>query len=419
MEATTSPDERVRTDIALECVDVVEWTEGRRPVWVQLALPRLGETEQQWFEGSLNPWRRTAAPGVDWTAVDPVLERVGLAPSSLSLHERRLLRILPFAYGRSVALVAREVWGRQPRGDLRFFPSVAFHQIETEDESAPPTFWTVRTTVGVIRNVVVTVRLPNLWWNSAAKKFDYEPGGPLAVPERFFAAVDDLTADDVAEAIALQHATTARAVTWEVRTELTEIERTWRMHAASVKASNREKARADMQKVIEMTDSVYQLDRQIERLLRRFDPNGGGENDAATPSEIAVRYRYALDELRSLEGNGRLASEALRHAITTGEQDDRERFHFVAALLASAILIPTLVAGVYGANVQVPAQNTEPGFKALLLFIVASGIAGPCLIAIWARHKWVKSIRVPGIVVGLVAAVVFAVTFTLGVVQIA
>jgi hypothetical protein len=415
MEASTPHDEHVRTDIALKCVDVVEWTKGQRPVWVQLALPRLEDAEQGWFEGSVNPWRLTRGPDVDWTAVDPVLERVGLAPTSLSIHERRLLRSLPFTYGRSVALVAREVWGPQPRGHLRYFPSVAFK----EDDSDPPIFWTVRMTIGVIRNVVVTVRLPNLWWNSAAEKFDYQPAGELAVPERFFPAVDDLTADDVAEAIGLQHASTARTVTWRFRTALTAIERKWRSDVASVKQSNREEARADMEEVIAMTDTVYQLDRQIERLLRRIETNGAGAGEGTTPSEIAVRYRFALDELRSLEGNCRLASEALRHAITTGEQEDRERFHFVAALLASAILIPTLVASVYGANVDVPGKDSEPGLKALLLFIAASAIAGPCLIAVWARHKWVKQIRVPGIVIGVTAAILFAVTCTLGVVQIA
>jgi Mg2+ and Co2+ transporter CorA len=274
-------------------------------------------------------------------------------------------------------------------------------------------------TVAVIRNVVVSVRLPDLWWNSEAERFDYEPGDRLAVDDRFVPAVDDLTAEDVAEAIALQHASTARAVTYEVRTALTKIERTWRKDVASVKGSSRDKARADMKKVIEITDSVYQLDRQIERLLRRIEPNGAGQPVEAAPAEIAVRYHFALDELRSLEGNCRLASEALRHAIATGEQEDRERFHFVAALLASAILIPTLVAGIYGANVDVPGKNSEPGLKALLLFIAASAIAGPCLIAVWARHKWVKRIRVPGIVVGVTAAILFALTCTLGVVQIA
>jgi Mg2+ and Co2+ transporter CorA len=271
--------------------------------------------------------------------------------------------------------------------------------------------------VGVIRNVVVTVRLPDLRSSGEDGEFLYQPGAALAVVERFFPPVDDLTADDVAEAIALQHASTARTVTYAVRTQLTAIERQWRMHVAR-KESTRDDARGDMQKVIAMTDSVYQLERQIERLLRRIEPTGAGHDQGAAPSELALRYRFALDELRSVEGNGRLASEALRHAITTGEQEDREHFQTVGAVLASAILIPTLVAGVYGANVKVPQQNTEPGFKALLLFIAASAIAGPCLIFM-RRQKWVAKVRVPGIALGILAGILFAVTLTLGVMQVA
>jgi Mg2+ and Co2+ transporter CorA len=420
MEAKTLHDEPVRTDIALTCVDVVEWTEGERPVWVQLALPELRRTEQEWFEGSVNPWRQTQAPQLDWSDVDPVLERVGLAPASLSLHERRLLRSLPFVYGRGVARVAREVWGRQAPAQLRFFPSVAFHPIKKQKPSDPPRFWTVRMTVGVIRNVVVTVRLPDLWWDDESEEFHYRPGDRLVVAERFFPGVDDLSADDVAEAIALQHATTARTVSYEVRTELTKIERKWRMDVASVTRSSRDDAIAAMRKVIEITDGVYQLDRQIERLLRRFEPNGAGTTERATPPEVAARYHFALDELRSLEGNGRLASQALRQAITTGEQEDRERFHFVAAVLASVILFPTLVASIYGANVKLPAEESWPGFIGLMLFIVASAIAGPYLIAESVRRKWApQRIRLPRYLVRYAVALLVALTFTAGVVEVA
>ncbi len=68
-----------------------------------------------------------------------------------------------------------------------------------------------------------------------------------------------------------------------------------------------------------------------------------------------------------MEANCRLASQAIGHAITTADQADRERFHFVAAVLASAILVPTLVASIYGANVALPAKDSWRGFIALML----------------------------------------------------
>jgi Mg2+ and Co2+ transporter CorA len=371
------------SDIALRCVDVVEWTRGQRPVWVQLALPRLTDDEQASFEGSVDPWDHTQAPTLDWSHVDPVLERVKLAPPSLDRHEQQVLRSLPFLYARGVARVAREVWGREPRPTLRFFPSIAFHPIRGAD---PPRFRIVRMTVGVIRNVVVTVRLPDLGWNNDSMQFEYQPGDGLVVAERFFPAVDDLSADDVAEAIALQHTSTAQAVTSLVRTRLAMIERVWRIRSVSVAGSSRGSVVEDMGRVIEMTDVVYQLDRQIDRLLRRIEANGGGATKGPTPPEIAMRYRFALDELRSLESSGRLASEALRNALTN-QQEGRERFQVVAAMLASAMLIPSLVVGIYGAGVDLPAKHGVSGLIALLVVIAVSAIAGLCLVALWARRR--------------------------------
>jgi hypothetical protein len=84
---------------------------------------------------------------------------------------------------------------------------------------------------------------------------------------------------------------------------------------------------------------------------------------------MAVRYRFALDELRSLEGNSRLASQAIAHA-------ERERFERVAATLASVFLLPTLFASIYGANVALPAKNNWWGFAVLTATIVVLGLLG-------------------------------------------
>jgi CorA-like Mg2+ transporter protein len=430
--------EPTRTDIGLRCVRVVVWN-GREPliideadlqttldrhavpagpIWVQLALPWLTLYEQQWFEGSVNPWRDTQAPDVDWTGVEDVLERVGLGSAALDGDERRLLQCLPFLYARGIARVAREIWGTKPpvADRLTFFPTAAFRPV---GDIKRPRFWTVRMTVGVIRNVVVTVRLPDLWWDDESGKFGYTPDGPLDMPRRFLPIADDLTAHDVAEAISLQQASTARAVTHQVRTRVTDIERTWRLAVASSTRASRAKALEDVRSVIEMTDHVFQLDRQVSRLLRRVERGNSGTTDRHTPPEIAMRYRFALDELRSLAGNCNLASEAVGHAITTGDQEDRERFHFVAAVLASAILIPTLVASIYGANVNLPAKDSWRGFIALLLFIVAFAVAGLFLISESLRRGWVPgTARLRGPAVRIGAATVATLAFAGGVLEV-
>jgi CorA-like Mg2+ transporter protein len=376
--------------VRLKCEGIVTWVDGRpswidqkdlrahhvgKPTWVQLALPWLSPFEQSWFEGSVDPWDDPDAPEIDWSGVDGVLDTVGIGRATLERADRDLLERLPDLYGRGVARVAREVWGPDAGTDisLRFFPTVAFRPIKGSD---PPRFWIVRATVGVIGDVVVTVRLPDLHTSDEQGVFDYEPRGRLEVARRYFAVADDLTADDVAEAIGLQQASTARAVSELVRSRLTHIERESR-------AESRRKRKAELEdtrRVIEMTDTLHQLDRQLERLLRRVELNASDVIGRSGTSDIAVRYRFALDELRSLEGNGRLASQAITQA-------ERERFERVGATLASVILVPTLLASIYGANVKLPARDTWGGFALLIVAIVALAALGLFLVRRWLPRR--------------------------------
>ena len=338
-----------------------------RPIWVQLALPWLTALENAWVEGSLDPWADVDAPNLSWTRVEDVLELVGLGASVLDPHEKRLLSSLPSLYGRDVAHAARELGGGDFPGPLRFFSTLAFRPIL---DTFPPRFRTVRTTVAVIRNFVVTVRLPDVWWDDESGIFDYSPAGGFDVARRFYPAVDELSAEDVAEAIAAQHASTAREIGSLVRVWFTRIERTWQVEVASSGRGNRGAARRDLWEVIQTIGILNQHERQLARFLRRLSPDGSDAARRAVPPSVTVRYQFALDELRSLLDDVRLAPDAVRQAIAAGEQEERDRFDYVAALLASVILIPTLVASIYGANVKLPAENSSQGLVALLLFIL-------------------------------------------------
>ena len=94
---------------------------------------------------------------IEWSDVDAVLDTVGIGRSNLESHDRELLERLPHLYARGVARVAREVWGPEAGTGtpLPFFPTVAFRPIMGAE---PPQFWIVRATVGVVGDVVVTVR---------------------------------------------------------------------------------------------------------------------------------------------------------------------------------------------------------------------------------------------------------------------
>ena len=306
--------------VRLQCEGVLTWADGQpswiepqdlqhdhvgKPTWVQLALPWLSPFHQRWFEGSVDAWEDPDPPVIDWSDVDAVLDTVGVGRSNLETHDRELLERLPHLYGRGVARVAREVWGPDAGTDtpLRFFPTVAFRPIKGTE---PPQFWIVRATVGVIGDIVVTVRLPDLKSTDKRGVFDYERRGRLKVARRYFPMADDLTANDVAEAIGLQQASTARAVSEVLRTRLTAIERAPRGESHRKRRNDLE----DAGRIVEMTDTLYQLDRQLERLLRRVELNASDVMGRSGAPDMAVRYRFALDELRSLEGNGRLASQA-------------------------------------------------------------------------------------------------------------
>jgi hypothetical protein len=276
MSFTTSLTDPAPSGVTLRCARIIAWNDGQpfrvaaadlpsecidraaatgEPIWVQLVLPRLSKDQQAWFEGSVDPWQELEEPELDWTGVHGVLEAAGVGPFALDPHERRLLERLPYLYGRGVARVAREVWGirSDAPAELRFFPTVAFRP--KQEKPDPPRFWTIRATVGVIRNVVVTVRLPDLWWNDERECFDYTPGGPLDVAQRFFPSTDDLTADDVAEAIGLQQASTARAVSESIRTRLTKIERASRREVASRGRRNWNEKHENAGSVIDMIDT--------------------------------------------------------------------------------------------------------------------------------------------------------------------
>jgi hypothetical protein len=247
-------------------------------------------------------------------------------------------------------------------------------------------------TVGVIRNVVVSFRLPDLRWDDATECFEYVPGGPLAVARRFFPVADDLSAEDVAEAIGLHQASTARAVSERVAAELRNIERAWR-HDVGSADGRRNGDPGDARRVVTMTEHLYQLDRQLARLLRRSDLDRSAHGEGSIAWSIAIRYRYALDELRSLEGNCRLTSQTIDQAIASANQVDRERFHFIAAASASSILVPTLVASIYGANVALPARDSWRGFIALILFIMAFALIGGFAISKAFPHESTTRLR--------------------------
>lgn len=391
---------------------------GRKlPIWLELALPDHTELcggtwasqARDWFQGSLDAWVSMAVPVVDWTRVVPILAAAGLTapetPTNRSApFESRLLEALPHLYGRGIARTAKELLGGGDDLTGRIlFLTIGFLRDElyeeerraVEDKSRrTPAFWTVRISVAVIGKVLVTVRLPDVRCSGRRGEPDdgveYRSGArPLKVRLRYLPLGRHAAEEDIAAGIAVYQAATLRAVAEEIRSPLRAIERQAPELAADTVADENMKASEALERVTALTETVHQIERQVASLLRRFGAYGEDDDDLV-PRDVRLRYRFALDEIRSLRDDCRLARDAVCERISNLDQAGREQFQAIAAVLGSAILAPGLVAAVYSTDVKLPAENSWGGFAMLMFFII-----GSAALALWAVTRIQLSERVP------------------------
>jgi hypothetical protein len=445
---------RLKQPRAPEAVRELErWRKIRARIWIELALP---DDPSHWFEGIADPWISMQTPTIDWSDVEDVLAALEILPDAVgevdhrSDADARLLALLPHLYALGVARVRCEVFDRkdlqQAAGDgPLFFPTVGFEPVEPKDASsrngADPSrsansagFWTIRTCVGVIGDrTVVSIRLPDLLCTGTPgshPEYRTPLERDLPIPRRFLVGrfpklSKGPEAVDIAEGIAVHHAATARAVAEEARKALRDVE----ANAGHLPAtgSNGEKSdsgpgdsgsqRADvaLRELERISEITHQIDRQLSRELRRLADYGECQHPVGEQAE--KRFGFALDEIRSLRTEIATTRAAIVGHIQVQDQTERERFQFIVALLGSAILIPTLVAAIYGANVNVPGENSWTGFRALLLFILASFIVG--VLAVnefwasgwapkrnWLQKGWIKVVALAVAAASLTSAII-------------
>jgi chromosome segregation ATPase len=246
----------------------------------------------------------------------------------------------------------------------------------------------LRTNVAVIGNAMIMIRLPDLPCPDERRQ-PGEPNGPLQpsdratredlyVPGRFLPCWD-AGADDLAEEIARHQASTSRALSDEVRESMHSCAREVAGLGQPDRRSwkERQDEEEEKQRIFERLSQITDMaDRQLSRLLRRL--GSYGETDESEKSSRAAdmrrRYRYALDEIRSLERE--LASVRDRHRahMDAQSQIDRSRFEDLVALAGAAILLPALVVGVFSANVWLPGREDAHRFAALILMILGCAL---------------------------------------------
>ena len=93
----------------------------------------------------------------------------------------------------------------------------------------------------------------------------------------------------------------------------------------------------------------------------------------------------ALANLRALSDVLRTSTDLVA-TMSFSEQSRRsERFQELAALVAAVLLVPTLIAGIYGANTRLPGEGHWSGFVSMIITMVLSAAVTLGVIGRWRR----------------------------------
>lgn len=378
----------------------------KRTVWLEAKLDGLSENQTTWLEGEYPIWDAMNAPRFNWEPMTSILRAVGLEAPTPSRETgetgaRRLLRALPYAYTRGAFGVARDALDDPDllpplvsRTDRRVtvFPTAGFRPGELRPRDRRTAWYTViHATVAVFGEVILFLRLPNSACPTNIRRPPLDPGdllAPVEVLNRFLPMDRMPTGREVAEAFGMHQATSARAVASAIRsdlrtaddvaTELTDDGEIDKGHQRKKpRAHLREKAAAAAAEVNGFAEISQLLNRNLATILRRFGgkmPRMDPVASELVPREVKRRYLFALDNVRSLQESCQLSSQSLRQALANYERSQRDHFQFIAALLASIVLIPTLLASLFGVNLGVPGEHDNRGFWVFVFVIVAWSI---------------------------------------------
>jgi hypothetical protein len=107
------------------------------------------------------------------------------------------------------------------------------------------------------------------------------------------------------------------------------------------------------------------LDRALKGLARLFG-NIRADIDLLIMNGIASQARSSAEQARSLARTADLAQQS---------RDASQRLQHQLEKVAALLLVPTLIAGVFGANTALPGEGTWAGFWVMLTLMLVSGVA--------------------------------------------
>jgi Mg2+ and Co2+ transporter CorA len=103
-------------------------------------------------------------------------------------------------------------------------------------------------------------------------------------------------------------------------------------------------------------------------------------------SDVASDARDAVARL-----SGLIASQSV--VVAQRQAAETERFQQLLTLVGTTVLVPGVVAAVFGANVDFPGRDTVDGFWAMLLFMVASGAGSYAALRSFEQDLWTRAGR--------------------------
>ena len=444
----------VAGEATLTCLQASIWPEDGRPHLVRSsdealtaeglhhALDMHGESSVVWLEMELTgegvkffheyyePWMDVRRPVPDWTPVDPLLQLLSIESPGADvvtegLHEKRVLSALPLAYEIGLPRIWTEFCEHDNEA-MPVYPALGFWPCRPgnlEDLD----FWVVPVNVGVVGNTVITVRLPPWTIGPTADTTppDTCPLKTLHLPSRFRPVDASPTAERVAGAIAIYLAGTARAVAQRGTRSLRRVESEALSRIGLPETVEERKPDPEhryagdlLRGFRDVADTVHEVNRLLAHLVRRL----GQENEKRFETQLYVQRRYgtAHAEIQTLQGvlrdagqmitgalSARLLEATQRHLdatqrhleATQHHQESISRFEQAATVFGSLVLIPTLIAGIYGANVELPGEDGT-NFVAMLGFMAfGSATVWVAITRSILRHPWTR---------GKVAALVWA-----------
>jgi Mg2+ and Co2+ transporter CorA len=94
----------------------------------------------------------------------------------------------------------------------------------------------------------------------------------------------------------------------------------------------------------------------------------------------------ALADLRALSDVLRTSTDLVTTMESSEQSRQAERFQELVTLVAAVLLVPTLVAGIYGANTRLPGEGHWTGFALMIVTMVVSAALTYVAIRRWRRR---------------------------------